>query len=72
MALDHRWPCGRLVYYDEIQRDSVDDGARIEYLKSLVTEEAPPEPLPRRCPLPKRLERKGRDSERKGRRWKGR
>ena len=72
MALDNSWLCGRMVYYDEIQRDSVDEGARIEYLKSLVTEETPPEPLPRRCPLPKRLERKGRDSERKGRRWKGR
>ena len=72
MALDDWWLCGRLVYYDEIQPDSVDEGARIEYLKSLVKEETPPEPLPRRCPLPKRLERKGRDSERKGRRWRGR
>jgi hypothetical protein len=60
---------GRCTYYDEIQPD--DDGARLEYLKSLVKDETPPEP-PRRCPLPRRLERKGRDSERKGRRWRGR
>jgi hypothetical protein len=60
---------GRCVYYDEIQPG--DDGARLECLKSLVKDETPPEP-PRRCPLPRRLERKGRDSERKGRRWRGR
>ena len=65
------WACGRIVYYDEIERDSVDEGARLEYLKSLVREEPVPEP-PRRCPLPKRLERKGRDAECKGRRRRGR
>ena len=55
--------CGRLVFYDEIESDR-DDGANIEYLKSLVREEPPPQP-PRRCPRPQRLERKGRDTERR-------
>jgi hypothetical protein len=62
-AFEDQWPCGRLVYYDEVQSD-LDDGANIEYLKSLVREEPVPQ-LPRRCPRPKRLERKGRDAERR-------
>jgi len=62
-AFEDQWPCGRLVYYDEIQPD-LDDGANLEYLKSLVQDETPPQ-LPRRCPRPKRLERKGRDAERR-------
>ena len=63
-GLEDLGSCGRLVYYDEIQPDSVDDGAHLEYLKSLVQDETPPQP-PRRCPRPKRLERKGRDAERR-------
>ena len=62
-GLEDLWLCGRLVYYDQIQPDFVDEGARIEYLKSLTQEEPPPQP-PRRCPRPQRLERKGRDAER--------
>jgi len=65
-AFEDQWPpCGRLVYYDEVRPDFADDdGARIEYLKSLVEEEPVPQP-PRRCPRPQRLERKGRDAERR-------
>jgi hypothetical protein len=48
-GLDDLRHCGRMVYYGEIQPDYPD--------------ETPPEP-PRRCPLPKRLERKGREAER--------
>ena len=61
--MEDLWLCGRLVYYDQIQPDFVDEGARIESLKSLTQEEPPPQP-PRRCPRPQRLERKGRDAER--------
>jgi hypothetical protein len=59
----YRYTTGRLVFYDEIKPD-LDDGANIEYLKSLVKEEPVPQP-PRRCPRPQRLERKGRDAERR-------
>jgi len=64
--LDNLWSCGRMVYYDEIQPDFVDEGARIEYLKSITTEEPPPRP-PRRCPRPRRLERDAHDAERRAR-----
>ncbi len=60
---EYRVACGAVVFYDEIERDFVDEGANLEYLKSLVQDETPPQ-LPRRCPRPKRLERKGRDAER--------
>ena len=63
-GLDDLWLCGRLVYYDEIQPEFVDEGARIEYLKSITMEEPPPRP-PRRCPRPRRPERDARDVERR-------
>ena len=63
-GLDDLWLCGRLVYYDEIQPEFVDEGARIEYLKSITMEEPPPRPL-RRCPRPRRPERDARDVERR-------
>lgn len=63
-GLDDLQACGRLVYYDEIQPDFVDEGARIEYLKSITTEEPPPRP-PRRCPRPRRPERNAHDVERR-------
>jgi hypothetical protein len=56
-GLDDLRHCGRMVYYREIQPDYPD--------------ETPPEP-PRRCPLPKRLERKGREAERRAQKVRSR
>jgi hypothetical protein len=70
-GLDDLRHCGRMVHCDEIQPDHPDEGAHIEYLKSLVQDETPPEP-PRRCPLPKRLERKGREAERRAQKVRSR
>ena len=64
-GLEDRLHCGRMVYYDEIQPDHPDEGAHLEYLKSITKQEPVPEPLPRRRPRPQRLERKGREAERR-------
>ena len=61
---------GRCVYYDEVQADP-HLGERIEYLKSITREGPVPRP-PRRRPRPQRPAHKGRNSERRGRRWRGR
>ena len=59
-------PSGRLVHYDELGEP---DGANIEYLKSITREEPVPVPRPpRRRPRPQRLERRGRDAERRAQR----
>ena len=68
LAVEDNWSCGRLVLYDEVQSDNVEDGARLDYLKSILKDEPPAAPLP----PPPRFERKGRGSKRKGRRWMGR
>jgi hypothetical protein len=70
-GLDDLRHCDRVVCYGEIQPDYPDEGAHLEYLKSLVQDETPPEP-PRRCPLPKRLERKGREAERRAQKVRSR
>jgi hypothetical protein len=46
-GLDDLRHCDRVVCYGEIQPDYPDEGAHLEYLKSLVQDETPPEP-PRR------------------------